>query len=222
MDRVIEGAIKFMEEDYLADEELFRSLANSQTPHTLFIGCADSRVVPNLITNTKPGELFVVRNIANIVPEYDAKGEYIATTAAIEYALYSLEIKNVIVCGHTNCGGCEAVYYDDEKLKKIPNVKKWLNLMHTIKDEVEKLHFSDKSKKMWMTERLNIINSVDNLFTYPNVKEWFEAGKMHIYGWHYDIKKGLLYDYDVRSGHFKLLEKRKDYEKIYNELFADY
>lgn len=220
--KLILGAIKFMEEDFMEYKELFEKLAHSQTPHTLFIGCADSRVMPNLITNTGPGELFVVRNIANIVPRYRISEDYVATTAAIEYALYSLNIRRVIICGHTNCGGCSALYESDEKLNKIPNVKKWLDLMSDIKKEMLKLKFDDEKKRTYMTERLNIINSIDNLLSFPQVKEWNERKEIQIYGWHYDIEKGLLYDYDRVSKHFKLLQKGIDYDKIYNQIFSDY
>ena len=119
MENLISGAIKFMQEDFKEHEELFESLKNKQNPHTLFIGCSDSRVIPNLITNTGPGELFVIRNIANIVPPYRVGEDYLATTSAIEYALNSLHIKNIVVCGHSNCGGCNALYYSDEELNKI-------------------------------------------------------------------------------------------------------
>ncbi|MCR4941216.1 MAG: carbonic anhydrase [Campylobacter sp.] len=220
--KLLLGAIKFMKEDFFEHKELFESLANKQKPHTLFIGCADSRVVPNLITNTKPGELFVVRNIANIVPAYRISEDFVSTTAAIEYALYALNIKNIIVCGHTNCGGCEALYADENKLNKVPNVKKWLNLLDDIKTEISKMKFDDKREKFYLTERLNIINSIDNLMTYPHLDEWVQKGQMQIYGWHYDIQKGLLYNYDRFSKHFVLLEKGIDYEKIYKEIFCDY
>ena len=220
--KLIAGAIKFMKEDFFEHRELFESLATKQEPHTLFIGCADSRVVPNLITNTEPGELFVVRNIANIVPKYRISEDFVSTTAAIEYALYVLNIKSVIVCGHTNCGGCEALYADESKLNKVPNVKRWLNLLGDIKAEISTMKFGNKMEKFYLTERLNIINSIDNLMTYPNVEDWVESGQMQIYGWHYDIEKGLLYNYDRFSKHFKLLEKGIDYDKIYNEIFSDY
>lgn len=220
--KLITGAIKFMKEDFFEHRELFESLADKQEPHTLFIGCVDSRVVPNLITNTEPGELFVVRNIANIVPKYRISQDFVSTTAAIEYALYILNIRNVIVCGHTNCGGCAALYEDERKLNKVPNVKKWLNLLDDIKSEISTMKFSNKIEKFYLTERLNIINSIDNLMTFPYVKDWIEKGEMKIYGWHYDIQKGLLYNYNKSSKHFKLLEKGIDYDKIYNEIFSDY
>ncbi|WP_195836279.1 carbonic anhydrase [Campylobacter portucalensis] len=222
MNDVIEGGIKFMQEYFEEYKELFQNLANKQQPHTLFIGCSDSRVVPNLITNTKPGEMFVVRNIANIVPKYRISDEFVATTSAIEYALYVLNVRDVIICGHSNCGGCAALYYDKEKLDKVPNVKNWLKLMGEVKYEVEKLKFKDFASKAWITERLNIINSIENLLTYPDIKDKIKNNQMRIYGWHYIIETGSLFNYDIKEQKFKLLNKDKDYEKIYNEIFTDF
>ncbi|NLY03409.1 MAG: carbonic anhydrase [Campylobacter sp.] len=210
-----------MEKYFEEYEEYFKTLAESQAPHTLFIGCSDSRVVPSLITNTKPGEMFVVRNIANIIPPYRASDEFLATTSAIEYALYVLGIKDIIVCGHSNCGGCVALYYDESKLAKTPNVRVWLNSIAHIKDQVNNMHLDSVGKKSWVTERLNIINSIENLFTYPGVKEGLMLGKIRIYGWHYIIETGSLFNYDLITKEFVLLNKEKDYEKIYNEIFSN-
>ena len=221
MDKLINGALKFMEENFAEHAELFGSLANTQKPHTLFIGCADSRVVPNLITSTLPGELFVVRNIANVVPPYRVSEEFLSTTAAIEYALYSLEIKNIIVCGHSNCGGCAALFYDDKKLQKIPNVARWLNLMQPVKDQISKISDLSADKREWITERLNIINSMQNLLSFPGVGDAYKKGEIKIYGWHYVIETGELFNYDDEGAHFTLLNKGMDYEKIYNQLFND-
>ena len=102
MEKLLNGVVQFKKEDFEAHKELFQELANYQKPHTLFIGCSDSRIVPNMITSTLPGELFVIRNIANIVPPYRIKDEYLATTSAIEYAVIVLEIQNIIICGHSN------------------------------------------------------------------------------------------------------------------------
>lgn len=218
-EQLINGAIKFMEENYAEHAELFSSLANTQTPHTLFIGCSDSRVVPGLITSTKPGEMFVVRNIANIVPPYRVSDDFVATTAAIEYALNALQIKQIIVCGHSNCGGCAALFYDEAKLQKTPNVKKWINLMSGVKDQISKHCANDKAKREWLAERLNIVNSIRNLLSYPNVKEGYKAGEIKIFGWHYIIETGEIFNYDPHNDHFALLNKDYDYEKISHELF---
>ncbi|MCR8699625.1 carbonic anhydrase [Campylobacter ureolyticus] len=210
-----------MEKYFKENAELFKTLKDSQTPHTLFIGCSDSRVVPNLITNTKPGEMFVIRNIANIIPKYRVSDEFLATTSAIEYALYILNIKDIIICGHSNCGGCAALYYDESKFDKTPNVKTWLKSLDNVKAQVEALGLSNLKKKAWFVERLNIVNSIDNLLTYPGVKEGVKLGKIRIYGWHYIIETGSLFSYDMVTKDFELLNEGSDYEKIYNEIFAD-
>lgn len=217
----IKGGIAFMENYFLENAELFETLKDDQKPHTLFIGCSDSRVVPNLITNTKPGEMFVVRNIANIVPEYRISSEYLAATSAIEYALYSLNIKDIIICGHSNCGGCEALYYTEEQLSRLPNVKNWLKNMEKVKAQVDALNLDHFHKKSWFVERFNVINSIDNLLTYPGVKEGVKLGKIRIYGWHYIIETGSLFNYDMITKEFELLNEESDYEKIYNAIFPD-
>ncbi len=204
MEKIIEGTIKFMEEDFFSHQDLFKNLANKQSPHSLFIGCVDSRVVSNLITNTLPGELFAIRNIANIVPPYRASQDYVATTSAIEYALYYLGIKNIIICGHSNCGGCEAIYYDEKKFEKIPNVAKWLKLLDHIKNKIEKIPEISHAKRAWLTERLNIVNSIENLFTFPHVKQWYENNEIKILGLHYIIETGEIFSYNINDKHFEM------------------
>lgn len=199
------GVNEFMENGYLEHKDLFESLGEKQTPHTLFIGCSDSRVVPSLITSSKPGELFVVRNIANIVPPYRLRDEFLATTSAIEYAINVFDLKHIVVCGHSNCGGCEALYYDKSKFKNIPNVKKWLEILEPIKKEVLELYGNDVSKRSWVTERLNIINSIDNILTFPGVEEKFESGNINIHGWHYIIQTGEIFEYDFKNKQFKFI-----------------
>ncbi|HEH4550769.1 TPA: carbonic anhydrase [Campylobacter coli] len=209
MDNLISGAIKFMQEDFKEHEELFESLKNKQNPHTLFIGCSDSRVIPNLITNTGPGELFVIRNIANIVPPYRVGQDYLATTSAIEYALNSLRIKNIVVCGHSNCGGCNALYYSDEELDKIPNVKKWLTMLDPIKRDVTIFARDDIAMRSWLTEKLNLVNSLQNIFTYPGVQEALDEGRLEVHAWYYIIEMGEIYEYDFKTKIFKLIQNRK-------------
>ena len=115
MQKLIDGIIKFRKEDFEAHKELFMELKDRQIPHTLFIACSDSRIDPNLITGSKPGELFIIRNIANIVPPYRDTAEFVATTSAIEYAVLMLGVENIIVCGHSNCGGCAVSQRMDDR-----------------------------------------------------------------------------------------------------------
>lgn len=197
MEELFNGVKEFNTEDYLNNEALFRDLSRNQNPHTLFIGCADSRVVPSLITKTMPGDLFVVRNVANIVPYYRQVNEYLATTSAIEYALNMLKVENIIVCGHSNCGGCQALWMGDEELDAIPHTRHWLELSSKVKDTVLRRLSSgdDEIKREWMTEQLNVVQQMNHLVTYPGVKDRFRRGELNIYGWYYIIGTGEVFNY---------------------------
>lgn len=210
MENLISGAIKFMQEDFKEHEKLFESLKHRQNPHTLFIGCSDSRVIPNLITNTGPGELFVIRNIANIIPPYRVGSDYLATTSAIEYALSTLHIKNIVVCGHSNCGGCNALYYDEAEFEKAPNVKKWLAMLEPIKKDVLLFAKDDLAMRAWLTEKLNLVNSLQNILTYPGVKKALDEKKIEVHAWYYIIETGEIYEYDFKKKIFTLIQNRKN------------
>ena len=207
IDNLFKGAIAFKEKDFLAYKKLFEDLKEGQNPHTLFIGCSDSRVVPNLITKTLPGELFVIRNIANIVPPYRQADEYLATTSAVEYALEALKVENIIICGHSHCGGCAALYEEEHFEARMPNVRNWLKLIQGVKERVLALQPKDKIIRSFLTEQINIENQIKNLFSYPNVKENYLARTLHIYGWHYIIESGEVYSYDFKKHEFNLLKK---------------
>ena len=116
---------------------------------------------------------------------------------------------NIIICGHSDCGGCAALYVDEKKLKNTPNVRNWIRLIEPIKREVLKFTSDDPAKMAWLTERLNVINSIENIMTYPNVKEEYESGKLQVYGWHYIIETGEIFSYDLKEGTFKLLADKR-------------
>jgi len=206
MDRLFKGAIKFRETSFEKRKELFESLHDEQKPHTLFIGCSDSRVVPELITRTLPGELFVVRNIANIVPHYRVAEEYAATTSAIEYALNALGVANIVVCGHSNCGGCNAIHFNKAELEQLPNVAHWLEQIESVKNEVNSKHpDADEEHRAWMTEQINIVKQMANLLSYPYISKKYEKGELNIYGWYYVISKGEVYNFNKATGEFELI-----------------
>ena len=208
MDKLFQGIFEFQQEDFEQHRELFQDLGSKQDPHTLFIGCSDSRVVPNMITRTAPGELFTIRNIANIVPPYRKTEEYVATTAAIEYAINVLKVEAIVVCGHSNCGGCNALFYDDKKLDSIPHVKKWLELASDIKEKVNAaVPANDMQAREWMAEQLNVVLQLEHLLTYPGVKEGLKAGTLSILGWHYIIETGEIYNYNFDKRKFELLRE---------------
>ena len=195
MDKLFQGIFEFQQEDFEQHRELFQDLGSKQDPHTLFIGCSDSRVVPNMITRTAPGELFTIRNIANIVPPYRKTEEYVATTAAIEYAINVLKVEAIVVCGHSNCGGCNALFYDD---KKLDDIKEKVNAA---------VPANDMQAREWMAEQLNVVLQLEHLLTYPGVKEGLKAGTLSILGWHYIIETGEIYNYNFDKRKFELLRE---------------
>ena len=206
MKSLFDGVKCFNNNDFILHKELFTSLGRDQKPHTLFIGCSDSRVVPNLITKTLPGELFVVRNIANIVPFYRETEEFVATTSCIEYAVQVLEIKNIIICGHSNCGGCNALLKPDVELENIPHTKKWLELSKRVKEKIESEKVLDEQEKEWRTEQLNIIEQMNHLITYPYIKDKYRKNQINIYGWYYIIETGEVFNYDKNERVVKKIE----------------
>ena len=209
MHNLVAGLIKFRTQDYEEHKNLFCRLKRRQEPHTLFIACSDSRVVPELITKSLPGELFVVRNIANIVPKYKEAHEYVATTsattAAIEYAIKVLKVKNIIICGHSNCGGCASIYLPDKVLNEMPATKKWLELSENVKNRVmEEMSDNDLEMREWLTEHVNIVEQIKHLLTYPYVEEKFNKGELEIMGMYYRIETGEVYIFNSQKSAFEL------------------
>lgn len=207
MHRIQKGLVEFKKQDFEKYKDLFASMSTCQNPHTLFIGCSDSRVIPNMITNTLPGELFVIRNIANLVPPYREVNEYLATTSAIEYSIKKLNIENIVVCGHSNCGGCSALFFDRKKLKDdLPATTKWLELSEKVLLQVnEQLPNGSSQEKEWLAEQINIVEQMKHLLTYPYVKEKYEKNELKIYGWYYIIETGDVYAYNLDTGSFDLI-----------------
>jgi len=213
MQYLFDGVKDFLANDYLEMKRHFRKIGKEQKPHTLFIGCSDSRIVPNLITKTLPGELFVIRNIANLVPVYRESQEYLATTSGIEYSVKVLNIENIIICGHSNCGGCKAFFMSEKETAEIPHTRKWLELMGRVKEMVleKEMHNpalqegneEDEAKRELMTEQLNIVEQMNHLLTYPYIREKFEQGKINILGWYYIIETGEVFNYDVKKQLFE-------------------
>lgn len=208
MKYLFDGVKEFNTKDFLEHKELFKALEKNQMPHTLFIGCSDSRVVPNLITKTLPGELFVIRNIANIVPIYRESDDYLSTTSAIEYAVKILKISNIVVCGHSNCAGCSSLYLDEDTLNQIPHTKKWLELAKPVKEKAEKeIDINiDLEKREWITEQLNIIEQMNHLLSYPYIKEKLINNELQILGWYYIIETGEIFNYEKEIKQFVKIE----------------
>jgi carbonic anhydrase len=206
MKKLLEGAVAFRQNDFETHEQLFAELGKEQKPHTLFIGCSDSRLVPSMITATGPGELFIVRNLANIVPPYQQTGEYLAAVSAIEFAIQALEVENIVVCGHSNCGGIAALFKTEEYFQKLPHTRKWLELALPVKKKVlEILPDGSHASREWLTEQMNIVEQIHHLLTYPYIAEKYNNRLLSISGWYYIIETGDIYSYNVDKGFFELI-----------------
>jgi len=188
---------EFRQKHHSQYSSLFKQLVEEgQSPKTLFISCSDSRVVPTLITNTKPGDLFISRNIGNFVPTFTSP-EAASTAAAIEYAVSVLEVNSIIICGHSDCGACKSLhqYIPDEPEMK--HVKKWLKFGEDAKRQaIESVGTEDKKLLYTATEKFNIINQIDNVLTYPAVKKRVEEGSLYILGWYYHLDSADLEYFD--------------------------
>lgn len=206
MQSLFDGVKEFNSNDFVEHQELFEKIGRAQDPHTLFVGCSDSRIVPNMITNTLPGELFVIRNIANIVPLYRESEEFLATTSAIEYAVKILNVSTILICGHSNCGGCNALYINEHDGKEIPHTRRWLQLAQNVKDRMIKLRIENLAIREWMTEQLNIVEQMNHLLTYPYIAEKYEKGELDILGWYYIIQTGEVFNYDKVEKRFIKIE----------------
>lgn len=206
MEKLINGVVEFRKKDFEEHKELFGSLGRKQKPHTLFISCSDSRVVPNMITKTLPGELFIIRNVANMVPIFRLADEYLSTTSAIEYAVQVLAVENIIICGHSNCGGCAALHRSKEELITLPHTHKWLELALPVKQQVEKqLPEDDPAAREWLTEQTNIVEQMKHLLSYPYIAEAYTEGRLDIQGWYYIIETGEIFNYNKIAGYFELV-----------------
>jgi carbonic anhydrase len=203
MKKLLDGIVNFRQGDFDTHKELFKKLKSEQKPHTLFIACSDSRVDPNMITETLPGELFIVRNIGNIVPPYRNTTDYVSTTSSIEYAVLKLGVENIIVCGHSNCGGCAACLNSSDDLDVLPHTKKWLELSHVVRDRVlNEMGEGEPEAREWMMEQGNVVEQLKHLMTYPYIRDRVISGNLKLSGWHYIIESGEIFIYDKDKGEF--------------------
>ncbi len=177
-------------------QQRFQDLVTEgQHPKTLFIGCSDSRLVPYLLTGAGPGELFIVRNVAAFVPPYDGSAGYHGTSAAIEFAVLNLKVSEIIVCGHSHCGGIRALYDEVPAIAK--NLRAWLDL-----GREATLPVQVSPEALRRTEQRAVVLQLERLMDYPMVREQVTAKGLTLHGWHYVIEDGEVHVFDVASGGF--------------------
>jgi carbonic anhydrase len=200
VDKILRGLKRFKKKVFPKHRELFRELALQQRPTALFITCADSRIDPCLLTQTKPGELFLCRVIGNIVPRYpESIG---GVSATIEYAVGVLGVPDVIVCGHTDCGVMKGVL-NPEALKPLANVSAWLSHAQPAREALVEFegNLSDPEFLLALTER-NVVEQLKNLQTHPSVQARLAQKNLKLHGWVYDIGKGVVTTYSRRREKF--------------------
>jgi carbonic anhydrase len=200
MQKLVDGVHTFHTQYFATHRALFRRLAErGQHPETLFITCSDSRVAPNLITSTEPGDLFIVRNVGNVVPHVTVPG---GTAAAIEYAVEVLGVSNVIVCGHTHCGAINAIL-NPETMDRLPFVKRWLAQGDRVRKIVaERYGHLDEAARMLAAVEENVLVQLENLRAFPNVAERLDSGKLVMSGWVFEIGSGDVFEFDPHTGQF--------------------
>ncbi|MFD1747169.1 carbonic anhydrase [Rhizobium helianthi] len=201
---LLNGYADFMSGRYIEERERYQTLAETgQKPHTLMIACCDSRSAPETIFNCGPGELFVVRNVANLVPPYEPDGQYHATSAALEYAVQVLKIRDIVVMGHGRCGGIQAALDPlDQPLSPGDFIGKWMGMLRSTADQIPSTDIMTQAERQTALERVSIRNSIANLRTFPCVRILEEKGSMRVHGAWFDISAGELWIMDSVTGDF--------------------
>jgi carbonic anhydrase len=196
-DELLERLRRFHNDAFPQYREQFQALVDSgQHPTTLFIGCSDSRLVPYLLTGAGPGELFLVRNVGAFVPPYDQSKGFHGTAAAIEFAVLNLNVKRIVICGHSHCGAIRALY--GEVPRDAKNLAQWLELGREAALPVA----VPEPEVLRRTEQRSVVLQLERLMDYPMVRSRVEAGTLALHGWHYVIEDGEIHVFDIREGGF--------------------
>ena len=211
LENLVEGHSTFKQNVLPNIENDLKHLAeHGQHPEVLFIGCSDSRVTPDIMLNTKPGDMFILRNVGNFIPPFKHDEDFHGTAAAIEYAVSVLKVKHIIVCGHSHCGACESLYKDIPNDYSLIHVKTWLKLGKEAKEvTLKEANFTTEDEKYRETERNSLKSQIKKLDTYPEIKRLHEKGDLQIHGWIYDIESGRIEFYNEEDDTFKPLEELK-------------
>ncbi len=200
MQKLVKGIHHFQDQIFSSKREMFERLHHGQQPDALFITCADSRINPNLITHTEPGELFILRNAGNIVPPHGAGtcGE----AATIEYAVAVLGVRDIIVCGHSQCGAMHALLAP-EKVADLPSVSGWLSHAEATRNILKEnyAHLDDEAKANVAIQE-NVLVQLENLKTLPSVASALARGAINLHGWVYKIQTGEVFAFDPEKGQF--------------------
>lgn len=209
MKKLINGIVDFRKRLLPSHRENFARLAVGQSPDALFIVCSDSRVAPNVFASTDPGDLFVVRNVGNMIPPSGGHGISISDEselAALEFSVFQLKVKNIIICGHSECGAMQALYAGREKVQQ-PHLKSWL--VHgedALKDLKDGKTVGAKIAPHNCLSQLNVLQQLNHLMSYSFVKEKVDKGEIKLHGWWFDIAKADVYAYEAETNSFSVID----------------
>lgn len=205
---LIQGLNAFHNNYFNDHRELFERLSTGQSPDVLFITCSDSRIDPCLITQAQPGELFVMRNVGNIIPAYGSANS--AEAAGIEYAVQGLDIKDIIVCGHSHCGAMKGLLQIGSLSEQMPLVYDWLKRHGEATRRLVLDNYAGlEPAQLWkIAIEQNVLTQVKNLETYPSIRSKLHSGRLNLHAWIYEIESGMVFAYDAGARQFTLLEKR--------------
>jgi len=201
--RLLDGYATFQSGRLAAEQSRYRDLAErGQSPEIMVIGCCDSRVSPEVIFDARPGELFVVRNVANLVPPYSPDGAYHGVSAALEFAVGALRVKHIVVLGHAHCGGVRAFAEDREPLSPGDFIGKWMSLIAPAAERLGPRGVMPPSDYLMRLEQASIINTLHNLLTFPRLRKLIERGSVELHGAYFGVATGELSVLDPESGRF--------------------
>lgn len=200
MMKLLSGVADFQKNVFPKHRKLFEELAGGQSPEVLFITCSDSRIDPSLITQAKPGDLFIIRNAGNIVPPHarDAGG----VTASIEFAIGALGVQHIVVCGHSNCGAMRGAM-NPEVLKTLPHVAHWLSHAEAAAHIVREREIEDEEEKVRAMTLENVLLQLQHLRTHPYVAAGLAASRIELHAWMYDIESGAIEAFNPEAGAFE-------------------
>ena len=198
---LLSGHAHFRAEYFVREESFLRDLAeNGQTPSALYIGCSDSRVIPELLTAAAPGELFVVRNVANLVPTFE--NGMVSVGAAIEYAVAKLRVQHLILCGHYGCGGIRATLDGLDTVADLPTLHTWLHGALPAAQRARAIITGDDDELFRVAVEENVLEQMDNIITYPAMERALARKELVLHGWIYDIGDAQLHVYDAEQEEF--------------------
>lgn len=209
MKKLVKGIVEFRQKSLTNYREKFGCLALGQSPDTLFIACSDSRVVPNLFASTDPGDLFVVRNVGNLIPCCGGDGHSTADeseAAAIEFAIMNLNVSDIIVCGHSECAAMRALINGRDKVAP-PNLRAWLR--HGEQSLANLTDNPGELSKANHLSQLNVLQQLENLRSYPIVKERHANGRLKLHGWWFELSTANVYAYEEAAEKFVLIDEEE-------------